>query len=186
MLLSSSVLRKIGGTEWLATNVNAKKFAIYKNSTSESIKDAPTWWVHWKGCIATFLKMFNDSRLKPFKHKSVHQDSFINMKQGQSDMLYAYLPREQKLAFLNLLELFSEYKLFLECAIPTAVLLMQEKFDIALKSIPLCTFWNGLRGKPKEMIEKCGKDIVIHGAYHPIKISVNHDWARHFDDIISI
>ena len=185
MLLSSSVLRKIGGTEWLATNVNAKKFAIYKNSTSESIKDAPTWWVHWKGCIATFLKMFNDSRLKPFKHKSVHQDSFINMKQGQSDMLYAYLPREQKLAFLNLLELFSEYKLFLECAIPTSVLLMQEKFDIALKSIPLCTFWNGLRGKPKEMIKKCGKDIVIHGAYHPIKISFDHDWVQHFDDISS-
>ena len=179
-------MRKIGGTEWLATNVNAKKFAIFKNSTSKSIKDAPTWWVHWKGCIATFLKMFNDSRLKPFKHKSVDQGWFINVKQGQSDMLYAYLSREQKVAFLKLLDLFSEYKLFLECAIPTAVLLMQEKYDIRLKSIPLCTFWNGLRGKPKEMIKKCGKDFVIHGAYHPIKISKTHDWVQHFDDISSL
>ena len=108
------------------------------------------------------------------------------MKKGQSDMLYAYLPREQKLAFLNLLELFSEYKLFLECAIPTAVLMMQEKYDIRLKSIPLCTFWNGFRGKPKEMIKKCGKDIVIHGASHPIKISFDHDWVQHFNNISSL
>ena len=186
MLLSSSVLRKIGGTEWLATNVHAKKFAIYKNSTSESIKDADTRWSHWKGCIETFLKMFNDSRLKPFKHKSVNQDSFINMKWGQSDMLFASLPREQKLAFLNLLDLFSEFKLFLECAIPTAVLLMQEKFNITLRSVPLCSSWSELRSKPKEMIKKCGKDIVIHGASHPIKISFDHDWVQHFNNISSL
>ena len=183
MLLSSSVLRKIGGIEWLATNVNAEKFAIYENSTSESVENAPTWWGHWQGCLAAFLKMFNDQRLKPYKHKSSDQSLFINVKQGASDMLYAYLPREQKRAFLNLLDLFAEHNLFLECAIPTAVSMMQEKFGIRLQSIPLCTDWGELRNKPKEMIEKCEKENAVHQAYHPIKISFNHDWAQYFDNI---
>ena len=41
MLLTSSVLRNVGGREWLATNVNAKKIAIYENPTSESVENAP-------------------------------------------------------------------------------------------------------------------------------------------------
>ena len=184
MLLTSSVLRKIGGREWIATNdVNAGKFAIYENSTSESVENAPTWWGHWQGCLVAFLKMFKDQRLKPYKHKSSDQNSFINVKQGASDMLYAYLPREYKRPFLNLLDLFAEHNLFLECAIPTAVSMMQEKFSIRLQNIPLCTDWGQLRNKPKEMIEKCTKEDLVHEAYHPIKISSNRDWAQYFDDI---
>ena len=183
MLLTTSVLRKVGGREWLATNVNTEKFAIYENSTSESVENAPTWWGHWQGCLAAFLKMFNDQRLKPYKHKSSDQNSFINVKQGASDMLYAYLPREYKRPFLNLLDLFAEHDLFLECAIPTAVLMMQEKFSIRLQSIPLCTDWGELRNKPKKMIEKCTKEDLVHEVYHPIKISFNRDWAQYFDDI---
>ena len=183
MLLTASVLEKIGGKEWLATNVDNEKFAIYENSTSKSVENAPMWWSHWQDCLSTFLKMFNDQRLKPFIHKSADQSSFINIKWRSSDMLYAYLPKEQKAAFLNLLDLFAEHSLFLECAIPTAVLMMQEKFSIRLKSIPLCTDWGELRNRPKEMIEKCAKEDLVHEAYHPIKISLNRDWAQYFDDI---
>ena len=83
------------------------------------------------------FKMFNDQRLEPYKHKSADQSSFINVKYGPSDMLYAHLPSEQNAAFLNLLNLFAEHSLFLECAIPTAVLMMQEKFSIELQSITI-------------------------------------------------
>lgn len=183
MLLTASVLKKIGGREWLATDVITEKYAIYENSTSESVENAPTWWGHWQGCLVAFLKMFKDQRLKPYKHKSSDQNSFINVKQGASDMLYAYLPREYKRPFLNLLDLFAEHNLFLECAIPTAVSMMQEKFSIRLQNIPLCTDWGQLRNKPKEMIEKCTKEDLVHEAYHPIKISSNRDWPKYFDDI---
>ena len=97
-------------------------------------------------------------------------------------MLYVFLPNsEQRTSFLSLLELFSENKLFLECAIPTAISMMQERFDIKIHSASLCTDWGSLRSKPKEMIEKCSKEGAKYESYHPIKISFNRDWTQYFD-----
>ena len=101
-----------------------------------------------------------------------------------------------KHSFLNLLELFAENDLWLECAIPTAVLLMHERFGIKVHNTPLCTHWGQLRDKPKEMMEQCskemnnirinrifGKSIDKYGVYHPIKISLHSNWTKYFDNL---
>ena len=181
MLLSSSIFRKLGGNEWIATNFKEETFAIYENSTFDS-PGAPTWWNHWSGCVASFIKIFNDKRLNHYKHQSTNGTSFINVRKGASDMLYIFLPNsEQRTSFLSLLDLFAENKLFLECAIPTAISMMQERFGIKIHSALLCTDWGSLRAKPKDMIEKCSKEGVVYESYHPIKISLNSNWTQYFD-----
>ena len=194
LILKSSILQKLGGKEWISTNVDLYNFSIYKNSTMESLTNAPKWWKRLPLCLDTFLKMFNDERLGPFKHQSTNQESFITVRRGASDMFYAFLPNsEQRISFLNLLDLFGENNLFLECAIPTAILMMQEKFGVNLYDAPLCTDWK-LRErkedsaeKSKEMVENCAKKEIVKNkvfeAYHPIKIGFNHDWPQLFDYI---
>ena len=97
-------------------------------------------------------------------------------------MLYIFLPNsEHRTSFLSLIDLFAKNQLFLECAIPTMISMMQERFDIKIYSAPLCTDWGSLRAKPKEMIEKCFKEDGVYEAYHPIKISFNSNWTQYFD-----
>lgn len=189
LLLSSSILQKVGGKEWIATNVEDQIFSVYENSTIDSIKYAPAWWNRWPGCIAAFIKMFNDDRLGPFKHHSMNRTSFINVRRGASDMVYTFLPNsKQRITFLSLLDLFGENNLFLECAIPTAILLMQERFGVKLYNALLCTDWT-LRErkekseKSKEMIKNCARKGRSFEAYHPIKIGFNRDWPHFFDYI---
>ena len=183
LVLTSSVLQKVGGNEWIATNSKDRDIiTIHETSKVDSAKNAPTWWSWWNGCFTAFTKMFTDERLKPYLHQTSNQTSYINVTWGQSDMLYAYLPDlEQKNSFLKLLEMFAENELFLECAIPTALLMMQKRFGIKLHNALLCTDWGDLRTKPKEMIDKCMKDEKNYEAYHPIKISYNKNWTHYFD-----
>ena len=121
----------------------------------------------------------------------------MNITTGQADMLYAFFPTfEIKHSFLDILELFAENNLFLECAIPTAVLMMKERFGIEFYNTALCTNWVHLRNKPKLMIEQCSKEmnnlrinrifghrIQKYGVYHPIKISFNSDWTQIFEQL---
>ena len=122
-------------------------------------------------------------------HRSRNKDLYINVATGQSDMLYAFFPNfELKHAFLNLLELFTEWNLWLECAIPTAVAMMQERYGIKVHNTPLCTHWGELRkaGRTKEMFEQCSKEMLLkgvekYGTYHPIKLGWNNDWIQYFE-----
>ena len=46
-------------------------------------------------------------------------------------MLYVYLPSvDQRDALLGILDFFNHHKLFLECAIPAAVTMMEDRFSI--------------------------------------------------------
>ena len=155
----------------------------YETSKVYSAKNAPTWWSFWNDCFTAFTKMFTDERLKPYLHKTSNQTSYINITWGQSDMLYAFLPDfDQKNSFLSLLDMFAENELFLECAIPTALSMMHERFGINLHNALLCTDWGDQRDKgSKEMIDNCLKDEKHYEAYHPVKLSYNENWTQYFD-----
>ena len=189
LLITGSIFHRLGGNEWISTvgNPDHQNIRVYQNGTffSNNSKIMNNRWVHWKGCHRKFMKMFRDERLESYLRISEHGNVFLQVRTGQSDMLYAFLPSsEQTNAFLELLDLFTQYKVYLECAIPTAMSLMQERFGIKTHNAPLCTDWSDLRRKPNKMIEKCLKNGDSYEIFHPVKISQVPNWTQYFDNFM--
>ena len=186
LLLRSQIFDKIGGNEWVVTNLETNLVKLYENSTIDSIRNY-TSWPFWNKCRGEFSNMFHDRRLRSYIHQATNGDLYLSITTGQSDMLYAVFPTfEIKHSFLDILELFSEHDLWLECAIPTAVSMMQERYGIKFHNAHLCTNWKKLRTLPNEMIEQClremkHRNIEKYGAYHPIKLGWTNDWMYYFE-----
>ena len=145
-------------------------------------------WSHCNGCLRTFIEIINDPSNSAFLHESNDDDASIKAQFGQSDLLYAYFPNhQQKEYFINILGLFARHKLFSECAIPTAVLMLNERFGIHIYDAHLCTSWDygGARSDPDELIQNCdrNKDHHHYEAYHPIKLSKASNWSFYFEKI---
>ena len=235
MMFSGSIFEKLGGSEWIMTkdhglmpnNMRVPNHTMYYNVTknitysttamNKLYKNGTLFskraifykkWSHWAGCHKAFVSMFDDERLKPFLNRTEDSnDPFLSVKTGQADMLYFHLPStEQKNTFLGILNLFSEHKLFLECAIPTAVSFMQTMFGFQIHRATLCSVWGTLRERhnkigPKfyskllrEMIPMC-VSRKISSVYlqndnfeiiHPIKINKLDNWKQYFDYFHSI
>ena len=225
MMISGSIFEKLGGSEWIMAKDHSylnhvtkpndimhynirKNIAhsttemnkLYKNGTLFS-KRAKFYknWPHWPGCHKAFVSMFDDDRLKPFLNGTEDSnDPFLSITTGQADMLYFHLPStEQKNAFLDILDLFLEHKLFLECAIPTAVSLMQTMFGFQTYHATLCSVWGSIREKMnktgpnvysklvREMIQMCVSRNVSSSfskmdIIHPIKINKLDNWKQYF------
>ena len=148
-------------------------------------------WSHCNGCLRTFIEIINDPSNSAFLHESNDDDASIKAQFGQSDLLYAYFPNhQQKEYFINILGLFARHKLFSECAIPTAVLMLNERFGIHIYDAHLCTSWDygGARSDPDELIQNCdrNKDHHHYEAYHPIKLSRNSNWSLYFEKIYDL
>merc|ERR1719336_119757 len=96
-------------------------------------------------------------------------------------MLYVPLHDPAKTeVFLGLLDLFQD--LFLECAIPMAVLLMNRRFGDMTYFANLCTDWSGNRGRGERWAPKCPSDTEL---WHPIKMGTTRAgfWAEWFDNV---
>jgi len=87
--------------------------------------------------------------------------------------------RTQMTAFTMLLKIFALHKLFLECAIPSAVAIMQEKYAVRVHWAALCTNWGFERPYPS--MWSCIKD-ESHDAFHPIKSS-DSMWMHYFKTV---
>ena len=198
LLIAGSILRKVGGSEWI-TNIEPHKrdnsVKVYKNGTFISNhsqifsghKYFRTAWPAWKDCHKNFLNMFDDPRMEPFLSKPKNNDAFLTAIVNQADMLYSFFNSdEQKNAFLDLLDMFAEHRLFLECAVPTAVSMMQERFGIKVHTSLLCTDWHNLRGNARLMIKNCLEKNSDYEVFHPIKINQHRNWARFFDNVIKL
>ena len=202
LLLTGSILRKLGRKEWISTVYNPDAawtknvesdmlITVYRNGTSFSHGN-PQWpwalhtWTWWPGCRKTFTNMFNDADLEPYLEKSKTDEDFINVRIGKADMLYlTLLNSEQRLRLFNILELFSKHSLFLECAIPTAVFWMKTRFEIEVYNAKLCTNWDygGLRGKPGRLFDYCNNEGT-YDVFHPFKMGVISNWTDYFNVII--
>lgn len=201
LMVTGSLLEKIGGNEWIVeddfegkTNKNEsgvliklyenRNFIIYKK-----LLQTLDWrMIVIDECIDTFLKIFHDPRLKFYKQTDKDGSSYLNFKYGQADMLYLIVESDkQRNEILKILDLFRENKLFLECAIPTMVHMMQQRFGIKVYNAPLCTSWNysGTRNNPKQMIENCLRNENFEfEVFHPVKMSQSiESWKQHFNQL---
>ena len=195
LMISGSTLRRIGGSEWISSDFdkNNNSIIVYKNGTFASNsrdifsghKYFRTSWPAWTQCHSNLTNMFNDQRINPYLSEATSDNPYLTARFGQSDMLYAFFSTtEQRNAFLELLDLFAEHNLFLECAIPTLVSMMKKRFGIEVHTAKLCTDWHDLRGH-LGMIKKCQKD-GDYELFHPIKLNRHRDWSHYFDYVMKL
>ena len=206
LLMTGSLLERIlGGREWvveddLECKTHEKESGLfvwlYENGTFTIPPRIHPKHLDWRmlvieECRDTFLIMFKDSRMKPYLKRDAGGNVYLTYKYGQADMLYLKIETtRQRNELLKIIALFSEHKLFLECAIPTMVYIMQQTFGIRVHDTPLCTSWNysGLRKRPTEMVQNClGNKNVKFELFHPIKIGMSSEsWKNIFHWLISL
>ena len=135
--------------------------------------------------------MFNEKVVEPYLHKSEMGDAFMNVLHGPAEMVSICLSNpEQTKEFLDILDLFSNYKLYLECAIPTAVLWMKMRFNIKLNNARLCTDWGEMRHDSSQLFNNCWKSEGSYDIIHPIKIGLKaaetSNWTEYFNKMIEL
>ena len=85
--------------------------------------------------------------------------------------------------FTEAAELHLKHNIFIECAFPKVVDMIQRKTKVAVCPLNLCTEWNNMtkRGSP-EMIESCMSVSANFGLVHPFKMSAGYKaYAEMFD-----
>ena len=195
MLLTRSTLEKVGTSEWIMSAGNVRgvppDVRLYKNGSivTENVNLKMNYWKYWPGCRRKLLQMFDDDFFRTFLKTSEDPNNpFINLKTGQSDMLYVYLPSvDQRDALLGILDFFNHHKLFLECAIPAAVTMMEDRFSIQVYTAKLCTDWTHRGGNVGNLIKRCfgRKNSPANNIVHPVKIGRLANWKQFFDYLLT-
>ena len=145
----------------------------------------------WQLCRRPFQNMYTDPRLNPYRHRhfeTKNAHTSIDLKFKQSDMLYvSFQSTEQRDALIDLINLFAKHKLFLDCAIPTMVSMMQERFKIKVHNALLCTSWEyyTIRNNPSRLIQECLARDANFELFHPIKIGRVGNWSKYFNFLLS-
>ena len=175
MLLSSALLARIGTEEWVATFDPVSHFQLQRDGSFRGT--TPTSWFWWKkSCVSPLRAIATDPQMQPFWG----QDTGLDLAVGQSDMLYVNTRNQTlMLAFTKLLRIFAQHELFLECALPSAVAIMRQKYHVRVHGAKLCTAWDKIRATPERW--SCMHD-KNYDAFHPIKSSAHH-WTQTFRDI---
>ena len=133
-------------------------------------------WPWWKGCISAFAHIAADERMRPFWARN-NDALYVHI--GQSDMAYVRLGNTTQIEmFRTLLKIFGDYNLFLECALPTAMMITIQMHRIPFHQARLCTNWTPKRSHPSEWDCIDGPFDV----FHPIKPSKGQ-WEMYFDQI---
>ena len=167
---------------------------LYENGTFYLIENKPLniSFFHWKHCRTSFKTMYTDPRLDPYRQQfSLNGKvlSALDFRFGQSDMLHLSIQStEERNAILELIDLFGEHDLFLDCAISTLVLMMQQRFKIKTYYAPLCTSWDysKVRNNPQLLISKCKRRRDVNfELFHPVKISKISSWPTYFHNLMS-
>jgi len=182
MLLSASLLSEIETTEdWIATiepDTSVVPFQLLRNGTLTGPLPPTSWWWTTR-CMSKFGELVRDPRLQRFWGTEMGLD----LKVGPSDMLYVSTKnRTQMHDFTAILEIFAQDELFLECALPSAVAIMQQKHGVRVRLVQLCTAWNTSdRNNPDKW--PCIQDKA-YSAFHPVKPRIpNNRWAERFQQI---
>jgi len=176
MMLSSALLARIGTDEWVITVDLESKLQLLRDGTFQGQLPPSSWYWWKKNCASTFRDIANNPQMDSFWG----QDTGLDIAIGQSDMLYVNTRNHTQMqAFTRLLRIFAQHKLFLECAIPSAIAIMKQKYGVRVHCAKLCTTWENSRGNPEKW--SCIND-KSYDAFHPIKQSAPN-WIRFFHDI---
>jgi hypothetical protein len=84
---------------------------------------------------------------------------------------FMYVPTKLADDFAGIAKLLLEHKIYLECNFGIIVDQLQQRSNATVRVVPLCTSWDGKRGK-LPMLQKCihGKPKKHYGVYHPYKM----------------
>ena len=99
----------------------------------------------------------------------------------QSDFLH--MPLKYADEFANLASLFLKHKIIHECTWGTIIDMIRQNFNATVRLTYLCTSWGPKRRGKKPLIERCMRDRVDYGVFHPYKIGYKengyqgYDWA---------
>jgi len=182
MLLSASLLSEIETTDnWVATveaDTSVVPFQWLRNGTFAGPLPPDSWW--WKTrCMSKFSELARDPRM----HRFWGDKTSLDLKVGPSDMLYVNTRnRTQMHEFTAILDIFAHHQLFLECALPSAVAIMQQNHAVRVRLVKLCTTWKtDDRNNPDKW--PCIGDKT-YSAFHPVKQRMkNNQWAARFEQI---
>ena len=100
----------------------------------------------------------------------------------QADNLY--IPLRFASMYSDLSKLLEKHGVWIECAFGTIVDQLRLHHNASVKVIPLCTNWQGKRGKSR-LVWKCVNEegATFHAFYHPVKPGNLTDWEVAFDTI---
>ena len=113
-----------------------------------------------KVCTPQLRSIIWDPRLAPFwEAAAASGDDFLpGRARARADFLYVPLHnRTHARAFLTLLDVLAQGKVFLECALETAAAMMHQRFgdEFLWHHAKLCTQWGALRSQPTRWIPRC-------------------------------
>jgi hypothetical protein len=192
--LSYSDIRKIQDVEL----ANKFSYRIYPNGTvcafnkvlcqpsvKELYRELPLypWGMTTKGyCGVSQQELASDEEIFPY-----HEDdgSLLFSSFTQSDFLH--IPTRYAEEFEKLASLFLKHNVIHECAWGTIVDMIRKKYNATVRLTMLCTSWGPKRRGKKALIERCLRDNVDYGVFHPFKIGFKengfkgYDWA--FDSV---
>lgn len=152
---------------------------IFFNNTDDILQALgvkPNPWHWWPYCIPQISAVASDPRSKRF-HRDEHGGLDIPLP-GQSDFMFVPMMLAQD--FIDAADLASNYRVFLELAVPwiSGTMCTAEK-----KELSLCTLWNDIRGS-RDMIKSCRPDGEPKEVFHPFKISMGlAAWEDIFDEV---
>lgn len=180
LLLTRSLLYRVGGTEWVTPfNITTRSGYVQRDGV---VKSAGGGWS--RKYARAIKRVAGDPRMEPYWITDRQGHRILSIGNGLSDMLYISISdADHTAAFLTLLDVFSKHKLFLEVAIPTAVLLMKQRYDIAVYSANLCDSYDWGSPSRGSDLPACAKNDGIE-IVHPIKLGRSLSiWRAIFDNI---
>ena len=167
LLVSKRIVPLLSSTQWLVTYLPQVDGHCSVHGCVKKSEEVSTW-MWWDMCQRSFSRIAKDADMAPFFKGQ------FNISVGQSDFLYVPTNDYQAVRdFMTLLRIFHRHKLFLECAIPTAVELVVSMHKIERRETKLCTNWTQNRRNPSTW--PCITDPASE-VFHPLK---NSDWLSY-------
>jgi len=126
-------------------------------------------------------KLAQDEEIFPY-----HEDdgSLLFSSFTQSDFLH--IPIKYADEFAKLASLFLKHEVIHECAWGTIIDMIRKKFNATVRVTMLCTSWGPKRRGKKALIDRCIRDRVDYGVFHPYKIGYTENGYRGYDWALDI
>lgn len=159
-------------------DLKGANFSTWQDLRKHSLRD----WPHWKLCLPQTASVFSDSRSLPFKDEI--DGSMLIPTVAQSDFLY--IPKKFGKTFIETAQVFVDYGVFLECAVPTIVDILRHFHNASISTANLCTEWIGLKRGTLAMVNGClNNRVAAYRLFHPFKLKVHglKKWGEVFDAV---
>ena len=130
MLVASSIIARLGNDAWI-TNNRRSTLRLYPNG---SVVGLAPGWMHTPACEAGFARFARSPTAKPLLNAS----PFLVVGGGRADFLYVTTTSDEQVRILlRLLDGVVQARLFLECALPSVVEIMERLFDVPVYAAKL-------------------------------------------------